>query len=88
MGIWSKIAQGMKIGVQMAAPVVPLVNPAAAAVLQLVEVVVGAATDPTPEKAIALSFQTLGVPLVNYEAHVLADIALRVKAKLSAGDKG
>lgn len=84
--LWQKITQGLGIGIQMAAPVVPLVNPAAAAAIKITEAVVLAATNPTPEKAIILSFNSLGVRLSNAELYMLAEVSRRVAERLKHGE--
>lgn len=81
--LWQKITQGLGIGIQMAAPVAPILNTTAAAALKITEAVVLAATNPTPEKALILSFNSLGIPLSNAEVHILGGLAVKVKEKLS-----
>jgi len=85
MSLWSKITQGLGIGIQMAAPVLPLVNPVAAAALKVAETVVLASVNPTPEKAIEAAFNTLGVPLQGYERTVLANLSVRVAEQFKSG---
>lgn len=90
MGFWQKLAQGIGIGVQMTAPVAPIVGGIELqATLKVIEAVLaGTQAAKQPEKAIEAAFQALGVTLQSYELLILASLAQRVKAATTvASDK-